>query len=141
MSGRGEHIEAGGHVICIHGEDIPILKADMKDMRRRMFEDNGHLSIQTSLATGALKFKDIDSRLVGITVEVKSLSAHVAGLADVIRQANTLQAGVVGEGLTTEGLVREVLKKMPSTSGSGAAMWTSFAVVCVCVTVVVLKVW
>jgi hypothetical protein len=47
----------------------------------------------------------------------------------------------MGEGLTTEGLVREVLKKMPATAGSGTAMWTSFAVVCVCATVIILKVW
>ena len=140
MSGRSDQA-ADGHVVCIHGEDIPILKADMQDMRKRMFVDNGHTSIQTSLATGAMKFKDIDSRLAGISVEVKSLSTHVTALADVIRQSNLLQAGVAGEGLTTEGLVREVLKKMPSTSGSGATMWASFAVVCICITVVVLKVW
>ena len=141
MSGRSEHVAAGGHPICIHGEDIPILKLDMKDMRKRMFEDNGHLSIQTSLATGALKFKDIDSRLASISSEVKALSAHVASLADVIRQSNTLQTGMMGEGLTTEGLVREVLKKMPVRAGSGSSMWISLAVVSICATVIILKVW
>lgn len=141
-TGRSQHIKDGGHAVCLYGEDIPILKADMKDIRKRMFEDNGHLSIQTSLATGAMKFKDIDSKLAGLTVEVKSLSAHVSSLADTIRQSNKLTSGIACEGLTVEGLVREVLSKLPAPSGSSTtAMWVSLAVVSLCATTVFLKVW
>lgn len=123
------------------GEAWPQIRDDVAGIKKRMFVDNGHDSIQTSLATGAMKFKEIDSKLDTISGEVKSLSAHVAGLAGVIKTSTELQNGVACEGLTTEGLVREVLKKMPSSAGSSnTAMWVSLSVVAICVTAIFFKV-
>jgi hypothetical protein len=141
-TGRNDHIANGGHSICLHGTLIPNLEGKVEDIWNRMFKDNGHKSIQTAIATGTLKFQEIDSKLAALSVEVKSLSAHVSSLADTIRQANKLTSGIACEGLTVEGLVREVLSKLPATSGSSTtAMWVSLAVVSLCATTVFLKVW
>jgi hypothetical protein len=144
-SGRSEHILNGGHAVCLHGTLIPTLEARVEDIWKRMFKDNGHDSIQTSLATGALKFQEIDSKLASMSSEFKTLSAQVATLADVIRQSNDLQAGIMGEGLTIEGIVRKVLAKMPasapgSSGSSTTSMWVSLAIAFICSTIILLKV-
>lgn len=107
------------------------------EMHRRMFVDNGKDSIQTALVAGAARFKRIEEML-------SSQSLQIAALADTIRQANTLQSGMAGESLTVEGLVREVLKRVPAggTAGnSNSAMWLSLATACICAAVIILKVW
>ena len=144
-TGRSEHILNGGHAVCLHGELIPDLKSKLNDMHDRMFKDNGHDSIQTSLATGTLKFQAIDSKLASMSSEFKTLSLQVATLADVVRQSNDLQAGIMGEGLTIEGIVRKVLAKLPasapgSSGSSTTSMWVSLAIAFICSTIILLKV-
>lgn len=139
-SGRAEQALNGGHVVCLRDKEITEIRDTVALMNKRMFQDNGHDSIQTSLVQGAARFKRIDDNMESLKTQVVSLSAHVASLADVVRQGNTLQQGLAGEELTTEALVRQVLKEIPKTGTSGSAMWLSLAVVAVCVTIIVLKV-
>jgi hypothetical protein len=137
MSGRNEHVENGGHVVCLRDHDISEMKGTIHEMHKRMFVDNGKESIQTALVSGAARFRRIEEMLVNQT-------AQIAGLADTIRQANVAQNGMIGEAFTVEGLVRECLKRIPAGGAVGSshsAMWLSLATACICATVIIMKVW
>lgn len=140
-SGRAAFIENGGHVVCRQEDAIIELRKGFGELWNRLFKDNGVKSIQTSLAEGAAHFKAIDEKMDRIRDDVGGLKAYVTTLADVVRQSNTMQQGIAGESLTTEGLVRQVLQQLPKGSGgsSNSAMWISLAVVAVCGTIVFLK--
>ena len=147
-TGRSEFVSNGGHAVCLRDGDITAIrgdvanvKVDVADLKKRMFVDNGHDSIQTSLATGAARFKAIYENMQTMKEQITGLSAHVTSLADVIRQNNTLQNGLAGESLTIEGLTRQVLKQMPCGTTGSVAPWVSLAIISVCITIVFLKAW
>jgi len=147
-SGRAEIAQQGGHVICRQEPVISEIRSEQRESRQeqkemwnRLFKDNGVKSIQTSLAEGAAHFKAVDEKIDTLRVDVIKLSAHVATLADVVKQGNDLQHGLAEGELTIEGIARKVLKQLPKTGTTGSAMWVSLAVVAICATIVFVKIW
>ena len=141
MSAR---IENGGHVVCLRDSDISEMKATLSDIHNRLFIDNGRPSIQSALISGDARFRIIEAHLKDQDGHLHSVRTQLSALADTIRQSQTLQNGMAGESLTVEGLVREVLKRVPAGGEAGSshsAMWISLATACVCATIIIIKVW
>lgn len=98
-TGRSEHIEAGGHAICLHEERWAVILSKLENIEKkldhhhyRMFVDNGSPSMQTRLTQGVAKFDDHEKRinvLEKAPVRILGIAAAVTAIG------STLAAGVV----------------------------------------------
>ena len=125
---------------CIHEADWRQQREEYNPLIRKTHDricvDNGKDSIQTSLVKGDSRMAALAESQARLEEGQSAIKAHLATLASTMQHFTELQVGIGSEGLTTEGLVRMVLQKLPKGGmAASTTPWTQLAVIVVTVCV------